>query len=160
MFRIIQNSLSLCFVFCYCAILQLPAVLGTADAAVEVETAGNVGDGEDAEAGGESYLEQIYGTELGGDISSSSRDATPQQDDAEISTTNVTPQKESKEHEGALVTPDPQVALAVKIAHALVSSALYLLIKVVYQKFPSISYPSISRVICVFSLRSNALRGF
>ncbi|EFO26755.2 hypothetical protein LOAG_01731 [Loa loa] len=98
---------------------ELTAVLGTADV-VTVAPVGSV-DGDDAEAGGESDLEQVEGTELTGDISSSSRDATPQQDDTDISIMNTIPQVENKEHEDASVTPEPQVALALKIAHTLVS---------------------------------------
>lgn len=100
--------------------MQFTAILDTAEI-VAVAPTGSVDDGDDAEAGGESDLEQMEGTELAGDISSSSRDATPQQDDTDISTMNVISQAGSKEYEDASVTPEPQVALALKVAHTLVS---------------------------------------
>ncbi|KAL3998511.1 E3 ubiquitin-protein ligase UBR4 family protein [Acanthocheilonema viteae] len=99
---------------------ELTAVLDAANVAA-IAPAESVDDGDDAEAAGESDLEQIEGTELAGDISSSSRDATPQQDDADISTMNIISQVENKEHEDAPSTPEPQVALALKVAHTLVS---------------------------------------
>ncbi|VDO47605.1 unnamed protein product, partial [Onchocerca flexuosa] len=94
---------------------ELTAILSAANISA-VAPAGSIDDGDDAEAGGESDLEQMEGTELAGDISSSSRDATPQQDDIDM---NVIPQVESKEHEESSVTPEPQVALAVKVARTL-----------------------------------------
>lgn len=112
-------------------ILQFTAILSAANIAA-VAPAGSVDDGDDAEAGGESDLEQMEGTELAGDISSSSRDATPQQDDTDM---NVIPQVESKEHEESSVTPEPQVALAVRVAHTLVSLIkFFFLKKVIYGK--------------------------
>lgn len=98
-----------------------------------VALAGSIDDGDDAEVGGESDLEQMESTELAGDVSSSSRDATPQQDDTDISTMNIVPQVENKEQE-AFVTPEPQVALALKIAHTLVSVEYSLLKRIVYEK--------------------------
>lgn len=63
----------------------------------------------------------MEGTDLAGDVSSSSRDATPQQDDADDLTMNIIPQVENREREDASATPEPQVALALKVAHNLVS---------------------------------------
>ncbi|CAG9534491.1 unnamed protein product [Cercopithifilaria johnstoni] len=99
---------------------ELNVILDAADIAA-VAPAGSVDDGDDAEAGGESDVEQMEGTELAGDISSSSRDATPQQDDTDISPMNIIPRVENRERENLSATPEPQVALALKIAHTLVS---------------------------------------
>uniref|UniRef100_A0A158Q763 UBR-type domain-containing protein n=1 Tax=Elaeophora elaphi TaxID=1147741 RepID=A0A158Q763_9BILA len=100
---------------------ELTAILGAADIG-GIAPAGSVDGADDAEAGGESDLEQMENTELAGDISSSSRDATPQQDDADISTMNITSQTENKEHGDISATPEPQVTLALKVAHTLVSA--------------------------------------
>ncbi|EJW88782.1 hypothetical protein WUBG_00304 [Wuchereria bancrofti] len=101
--------------------LVLTTILDAADVSAAAP-AGSMEDEDDAEAGGESDLEQMEDIELTGDISSSSRDATPQQDDADMSTMNVVPQVESQEHESVSVTPEPQVALALKVAHTLESA--------------------------------------
>ncbi|MCP9258029.1 hypothetical protein DINM_001193 [Dirofilaria immitis] len=100
---------------------ELTAILSAANVTA-VAAAGSVDDGDDVEAGGESDLEQMEGTELAGDISSSSRDATPQQDDTDVTTINVISQAESTTHEDGSIIPEPQIDLAVKVAHILVSS--------------------------------------
>ncbi|KAM3720367.1 Auxin transport protein BIG [Dirofilaria immitis] len=100
---------------------ELTAILSAVNVTA-VAAAGSVDDGDDVEAGGESDLEQMEGTELAGDISSSSRDATPQQDDTDVTTINVISQAESTTHEDGSIIPEPQIDLAVKVAHILVSS--------------------------------------
>ncbi|KAK6106256.1 E3 ubiquitin-protein ligase UBR4 family protein [Brugia pahangi] len=101
---------------------ELTTILDTAADVSAVPPAGSVEDEDDAEGGGESDLEQMEDIELTGDISSSSRDATPQQDDTDMSAINNVPQVASQEHEGVSVTPEPQVSLAVKVAHTLESA--------------------------------------
>uniref|UniRef100_A0A915PMF8 UBR-type domain-containing protein n=1 Tax=Setaria digitata TaxID=48799 RepID=A0A915PMF8_9BILA len=99
---------------------ELAPILSGDDTATVVPDS-SIDDGDDAEAGGESDLEQMEGTELAGDISSSSRDATPQQDDTDPSVINVIPEAETAEQEDMPATPEPQVTLALKIAHNLVT---------------------------------------
>ncbi|VDM95152.1 unnamed protein product [Thelazia callipaeda] len=85
---------------------------------VQMRTNDSIDEGDEAETGGVSDVEQI---EPAGDASSSSRDATPQQEDIDMNMTNSTIGLYENNTQDLSLSPEPQVVLAFRIARTLVS---------------------------------------